>query len=167
MSKRDSRSTYRNSSERQIEAIYAEIPSIPDCTGACSTACGPIYMFRAEWKRVTRSLGRTPRGLKGRVTCPMLNQNGQCMVYSVRPYICRLWGTTPDLKCPQGCEPERWLSIEEARDIMGRLMAITGPQTDGPLGPIDDLWKGFALEERAARTALIEAIRERRAADGG
>jgi Fe-S-cluster containining protein len=145
-----------------MEAIYAEIPSVPSCTGACATACGPIVMFDAEWKRVKRAAGgRSLRYTPGSLRCPMLNQNGQCTVYSVRPYICRLWGTTPVLACPEGCEPDPgWLSREEAQDIFERLCAVAGPGTNGPVGVVDDIWAAFALEARQERATRVEQIRQ-------
>lgn len=144
---------------RRLEAVYAEIPSIPACSGKCSAACGPIAMFRGEWERVKRAKGTTPR-VRDPITCPMLSPNGWCTVYSVRPYICRLWGTTKELKCPEGCEPERWLSIEESMDIFNRIRAIAGPETAGPLGNVADLWDAIALEARASRSAIIDQIKE-------
>lgn len=116
-------------------------------------------MYKGEWARVKRSAGRTPRLAPGQMTCPMLSPTGKCTVYTVRPFICRLWGATPTLQCPHGCKPERWLTTEEAHEIFGKLRELVGPETDGPLGSID-LWKGFALEDRERRMALIQAAKE-------
>lgn len=123
-------------------------------------------MFTREWERATNSLGHVPKGLRSDGMCPMLAHNGKCRVYSVRPYICRLWGCVKEMRCPQGCEPERWLTRDEAHEILKRLEAVAGPGALGPLGPIEDLMDGIGLARRAERAALIEAIRERRAADG-
>lgn len=153
--------------DRAIEEIYAEIPAMKSCSGKCATACGPIAMFAEEWKRVLAARGgRAPRMRPGgSLTCPMLSPTGWCTVYSVRPYICRLWGTTKALRCPEGCEPERWLTTGEARDIFLRLREVAGPTIDGPLGSIDDLWLGIALDARENRAALLEDIR-RKVIDG-
>lgn len=161
MGKARKRSTYRTKSERALDEIYAEIPNIPDCTGECAEACGPIAMFKGEWDRVKRSHGRTPRLPRGSLTCPMLSATGKCTVYSVRPLICRLWGATEGLKCPRGCQPERMLSTEEAREIYSRIAQVAGPGVTGTLGNVPDLWRGFALEGRVQRQALIDkAIKE-------
>jgi len=37
-------------------------------------------------------------------SCPYLGKNG-CEVYGDRPLICRLFGTTPSLPCPNGKRP--------------------------------------------------------------
>lgn len=39
------------------------------------------------------------------LNCPHLGENG-CQVYAERPLICRLFGTTPGLACPNGQRPE-------------------------------------------------------------
>jgi Fe-S-cluster containining protein len=90
----------------------------------------------------------------------MLSPTGKCTVYSVRPYICRLWGATKELACPQGCQPERWLTIAESMDIFQRIRAIAGPETAGPAGSLADLWDAIGLERRAERSAIIEKIKE-------
>lgn len=153
-----------NVKERALDEIYADIPNIPDCTGACASACGPIAMFGMEWKRVKRSFGETPR-VREQSRCPMLSPVGRCMVYTARPYICRLWGTTPTLKCPEGCQPERWLTLEQAREIYERIRVLAGPEIAGPLGGVDDLWDAIALERRRHRASIIESI-ERGVTDG-
>jgi Fe-S-cluster containining protein len=151
--------SHRTKDERALQDIYDEIPQIPDCTGYCVASCGPIFMFTGEWDRVQRSLGGSaPRMRPGSLICPMLSSTGRCKVYSVRPYICRLWGTTEALACPQGCQPERWLTSEEAHDIFERVQAITGPGTDGPMGSVADLWRGIGLDVREQREAVIAHI---------
>lgn len=40
--------------------------------------------------------------------CPHLGANG-CQVYAERPLICRLFGTTPQLPCPNGKGPAAML----------------------------------------------------------
>lgn len=39
------------------------------------------------------------------LSCPHLGENG-CQSYGERPLICRLFGTTPRLPCPNGKRPE-------------------------------------------------------------
>lgn len=42
------------------------------------------------------------------LSCPHLGNNG-CQVYDERPLICRLFGTTPRLACPNGQRPEQMI----------------------------------------------------------
>lgn len=37
---------------------------------------------------------------EGDITCPLLDKRGLCMVYEARPFVCRLWGNTKSLMCP-------------------------------------------------------------------
>jgi hypothetical protein len=39
------------------------------------------------------------------LSCPHLGEHG-CRVYAERPLICRLFGTTPRLACPNGKRPD-------------------------------------------------------------
>lgn len=145
--------------DRSLDEIYREIPNMPSCDGRCVESCGPIAMTAGEWERIIRYKGHVPR-LRDEMTCPMLSPTGKCTVYTVRPYICRLWGAVPEMRCPFGCEPERWLTRAEAQGIFDRVMAVAGPRTAGPLGTIPDLWKAIALPQRAARQAIIDRRRK-------
>lgn len=51
------------------------------------------------------------------LSCPHLGDNG-CQVYAERPLICRLFGTTPRLACPNGKRPETMIDphIEQRID---------------------------------------------------
>jgi uncharacterized protein len=106
----------------QIDAIYARIPKL-DCQRKCQECCGPILMSRFEWQRICSQLHREPKG-NADLTCPMLKNGTDCRVYTIRPAICRLWGTVEKMACPHGCVPERWLSDDEAHGILNELDAL-------------------------------------------
>ena len=59
--------------------------------------------------------------------CTLLDVHGACSVYAYRPLICRLWGTVKRMQCPHGCEPERWLSDEEAHEMIQEVERIENP----------------------------------------
>jgi len=42
------------------------------------------------------------------LSCPHLGDKG-CTVYAERPLICRLFGTTPRLPCPNGNRPDKMI----------------------------------------------------------
>lgn len=103
---------------RLLEKIYAALPKMR-CKGKCQGSCGPLALSRVEYDVLATAGGPAvyddPRGdLSGR--CSKLVA-GRCSAYAVRPLICRLYGMTPALACPHGCEPDRWVSGEEF-DIM-------------------------------------------------
>jgi Fe-S-cluster containining protein len=50
------------------------------------------------------------------LNCVYLGANG-CQVYGERPLICRLFGTTPTLPCPNGKRPEFMIEPEVEREI--------------------------------------------------
>jgi Fe-S-cluster containining protein len=110
-----------------LEAIYAKLPKMR-CKQKCQKACGPIFMSPLEWDRMILAAGE--RKGDASLVCPYLNKVGQCDAYSVRPLICRLWGTVRQMQCPHGCEPERWMSNTEAR-----LLLREADQLSRRLGP--------------------------------
>jgi hypothetical protein len=145
--------------ERALDEIYAEIPAIPACTGACAVACGPIAASRLEWERVSARHGRRPKMNPTTLQCPMLSPTGWCTVYTVRPAICRLWGAVKEMACPQGCEPTRWLTTEEAHSIFERIRVLD-PRIDGTMDVFPpSVWEGIGIEARAERLAIIEQVK--------
>ena len=77
---------------------------------------------RLEVAQLGAPLTFHPRSL----SCVFLDGNRRCLVYDMRPMICRVYGVSLGLPCPHGCVPERWLTDEEGRDFVARAMAIGG-----------------------------------------
>jgi len=50
------------------------------------------------------------------LNCPHLGDQG-CQVYHDRPLICRLFGTTPRLACPNGCKPKQMIDEKIEKQI--------------------------------------------------
>lgn len=107
----------------QLDALYATLPRVA-CQRQCQESCGIIIMTRVEWRRIQRQRPLKPKFLPDG-TCPLLKA-GACSVYRVRPLICRLWSLSQDprLRCPWGCEPERWMTDEEVRAAVEAAEAI-------------------------------------------
>ena len=57
------------------------------------------------------------------LSCPHLGDKG-CQIYAERPLICRLFGTTPRLACPQGKRPEAMVDPQIEQRIY-RFFAAT------------------------------------------
>ncbi len=111
------------------------------CKGFCITSCGPILISPNEMKQVMKyasekELPADPRPATrkkdlwtfvtdGHTFCPFL-QFGRCVVYPMRPMICRTYGAvkhrpledprTTTLTCPFGCtdEMDEPLTMEES-----------------------------------------------------
>jgi Fe-S-cluster containining protein len=49
-------------------------------------------------------------------TCPYLDETG-CAIHSVRPLICRLYGTSPNYRCKMKVAPLRLLHEDEEAEI--------------------------------------------------
>jgi Fe-S-cluster containining protein len=106
----------------QLEAIYRDVPRL-QCKGLCaSTCCGPVILHEPEHRRMIDAGGAQQHHGGG---CGWL-KDGRCTVYAVRPLVCRVYGTVPALRCPHGCEPERWLSAAEANRLLRRLRKLGG-----------------------------------------
>jgi Fe-S-cluster containining protein len=50
------------------------------------------------------------------LSCPHLGSSG-CQVYTERPLICRLFGTTPRLACPNGNRPDVFIDPDIEQQI--------------------------------------------------
>lgn len=115
---------------RDLRDAYASLPKI-DCQRKCQIFCGPIAMTKAELD-AARKLAPVaakhtidgyfqPEYDPVTLTCSLLTPTGSCGIYAARPGICRLFGLVKKLPCLHGCEPERWLTDDEAQAFMERV----------------------------------------------
>ena len=82
---------------------YSVIPSFLCRIGCKAECCGPVPFLGEEYDRLVEYLaerGEKPREQVG-LTCVYV-ENNRCSVYPVRPLLCRLYGTIPGLRCPNG-----------------------------------------------------------------
>ena len=109
---------------KTLDEIYARVPKLV-CARKCMASCGPIWASPLETARML-SLGfditSTARGVVNGAPlalshCPAL-RGADCRAYAARPLICRLWGVVERMRCPFGCRPQRWLSDDEARQLL-------------------------------------------------
>lgn len=113
--------------QRELEAIYASLPAVP-CTGRCHESCSFIGVLPVERTRMQHCGIEPPDVIDA--PCRHLSFAGRCNIHADRPLVCRLYGATPKLTCPFGCEPERWLSDEEARALFARVEALGPPDRE-------------------------------------
>lgn len=98
-----------------IRFFRARIPSF-ECTPGCHDCCGPVTASSEEVSRLpVKSEQEHDRALEA-LNCPYFGSNG-CQVYGERPLICRLFGTTPSLPCPNGKGPAVMIEPEIERQI--------------------------------------------------
>ena len=98
-----------------LHVLYRQMPALA-CQGLCTEACGPLGLSQLEFVQIQRA---TPLRLaEGKTTaCPLLKR-GRCTVYATRPMLCRLWGVVENMPCVWGCRPERYLTVDEADELM-------------------------------------------------
>lgn len=82
------------------------------CKG-CGKCCGPVPFGIQFYHDHTEQLQTKPErelvgAFPGKVVpitkfgdCVFLTDESQCAIYKDRPAVCRLYGTTPEMKCPK------------------------------------------------------------------
>jgi uncharacterized protein len=92
---------------QKIRFFRSRIPSFA-CAPGCHDCCGPVTTSSDEMARLPRKSAAAQEAALAELSCPHLGEQG-CEVYTERPLICRLFGTTPHLPCPNGLRPEALL----------------------------------------------------------
>lgn len=108
---------------KTIQDVYAAVPAIA-CKGLCHGSCGPVPATHREIEAINAA-SLIPFGTRADGYCAMLAA-GRCSVYAQRPLLCRLWGVTEKMRCPHGCEPERWLTDAESKGLLAAAGRIGG-----------------------------------------
>ena len=108
-----------------LKELYDRLPAL-ECKGLCQASCGPIDLCVGPAERAVAGGMTLSRATEVPIACPMLTVDGKCSVYDKRPYICRAWGVIdhPDMRCPWGCRPRRYLTQEEGLEMLRRLQEI-------------------------------------------
>ena len=88
---------------QKIRFFRQRIPSF-ECQPGCHDCCGPVTTSSEEMARLPVVSDAAHEAALADLSCPHLGLNG-CLVYLERPLICRLFGTTPRLACPNGRRP--------------------------------------------------------------
>ncbi|HEX8596280.1 MAG TPA: YkgJ family cysteine cluster protein [Pseudomonas sp.] len=88
---------------QKIRSLRQQIPSF-ECVPGCHDCCGPVTTSPEEMARLPRKTAAEQEAAMDELNCVHLGPNG-CTVYDERPLICRLFGTTPKLPCPNGRRP--------------------------------------------------------------
>ncbi|SIS55290.1 YkgJ family cysteine cluster protein [Neptunomonas antarctica] len=97
-------------------AVFREaIPSF-SCKPGCHDCCGPVTASSEEVSRLPMKTDQEHDDAMDELNCPYLGENG-CEVYGERPLICRLFGTTPSLPCPNACAPSQMTDPKIERQI--------------------------------------------------
>ena len=163
-----------------LDRFYEKIPKIK-CQGTCWNSCGPIDMSDAEWRRVNSqsttiqiepfTSERAQRWARDEpLHCAALSAFGTCKIYDVRPTICRLWGVTESMPCPQGCPIEgrrKRLTDQEGFELLMESMEIGGGDYAGKSKQLREVFTDPSVQavyskwiqgDRSVERELIRAI---------
>ncbi|MET3453783.1 YkgJ family cysteine cluster protein [Pseudomonas kilonensis] len=88
---------------QKIRTLRQQIPTF-ECVPGCHDCCGPVTTSPEEMARLPRKTRAEQDAALKALDCVHLGPNG-CTVYDERPLICRLFGTTATLPCPNGRRP--------------------------------------------------------------
>ena len=94
---------WRAVNDQKIDELRQRIPSFT-CIVGCHDCCGPVTASSEEMARLPVKSEAEHDAALAELSCPHLGKQG-CEVYHERPLICRLFGTTPRLLCPNGMRP--------------------------------------------------------------
>ena len=96
---------------RDIVAHLREcIPSFT-CVPGCHDCCGPVTTSSEEMSRLPVKTDAEHNAALDEYNCVHLGPKG-CTVYEERPLICRVFGTTPNMPCPNGRRPEEMIDTK-------------------------------------------------------
>lgn len=121
---RHARASSPLSKEGQMRWLYEQIPSSQCAVGDCADSCTAIAMSPLEARMVERATGLKQEAFlayldDGCTACPLLQEDGACGAYDVRPIVCRLFGVVPEMACSTpGCKPPQVLSSAEGFAIL-------------------------------------------------
>ena len=99
-----------------------QIPSFR-CIVGCHDCCGPVTVSTEEMARLPVKSEAERDAALAELSCPYLGKQG-CEIYAERPLICRLFGTTPRLRCPNGQRPV-YMIDEAVEDEIHRFLRST------------------------------------------
>jgi Fe-S-cluster containining protein len=114
----------------ELNQIYARISNF-ECEN-CQECCGPINWSLAEDIVIREYMERygieyvrwsVKDYIKNNFKCPYA-KNGVCVIYPVRPLVCRLFGHTEKLKCAQS-RNKNDLSNTEIESMMKDVVMLS------------------------------------------
>lgn len=98
--------------EKYYRVVVPHVCPNGGCGDCCKYHCGQLEMLREEYLAIKKKLSRMSRSelLKRRSdldclpegSCPLVDREGKCLVYEVRPLICRMFGNHQRMRCPHG-----------------------------------------------------------------
>ena len=104
-----------NNNREIIAYLRESIPAF-ECVKGCHDCCGPVTASSEEMSRLPVKSDAEHDAALADLNCVHLGPDG-CTVYNERPLICRLFGTTPRMACPNDRRPDAMVSEDVERDV--------------------------------------------------
>lgn len=120
------------SEKRKLHRLQRAMPTFDCPDKTCSRCCGLLLMTEVEYDEINMYLRKMPRQelLARRVSngsedttplfdllhsqpslnCSLLDRYNKCLVYPVRPLVCRMFGSYKGLRCPFDSRPTESLA---------------------------------------------------------
>lgn len=111
-----------NNNRKIIARLREDIPSF-ECVPGCHDCCGPVTASSEEMSRLPVKTDAEHAKALSHFDCVHLGPAG-CTVYDERPLICRIFGTTPNMPCPNGRRPDVMVKTEIEQQVH-RYIATT------------------------------------------
>lgn len=90
--------------KQSLSVLIEALPAMR-CDRGCTDCCGPVEANEKEIRAIDRYINehdiRPAEHPDNPLQCPFMQQ-GRCVVYPVRPFLCRLFGHSPRLVCSRG-----------------------------------------------------------------
>lgn len=115
----------------RLTALYDRVPEI-DCKGTCWDGCSRLPLTTLEQRRIRTETGiaiphTSEIPARGPFLCPALTMLKLCAVHTLRPLVCRLWGTWDLMPCNYNCMPAGGrLSVIEGYELMAQAEELDG-----------------------------------------
>lgn len=117
----------------RLAEIYDQIPE-STCVDGCGKCCGPVFPSLAEirnvkdWCAVHHVEYQDFMKIGEDGMCPYLDSNERCIIYPVRPFLCRILGASTELTCPlEKCQVKRMLNRRQS-DILYKAIYLRGKE---------------------------------------
>ena len=117
----------------KLENIYKQIPS-SKCPSNCGKCCGPVFPSIAELRNVKswcdrhHMLYRDFLDISVDASCPYLDKNKRCVIYPVRPFICRILGVIAPLPCPLKANTPAGILNQSQSDWLYKQIYLRGKE---------------------------------------
>ncbi|QUM77072.1 YkgJ family cysteine cluster protein [Moritella sp. 24] len=98
-----------------VKRLRGRIPSF-ECVKGCHDCCGPVTTSSEEMSRLPVKTDAEHEAALKEWNCVHLGPKG-CTVYEERPLICRVFGTTAEMPCPNGRRPEVMIDLRTEYEI--------------------------------------------------